>query len=153
MKEKLIMIALFVVSMFLFILTVRGIYGNPTGKMFKNNLDQASKPFELSPERGRYLLVLSLGENGSFSLNKEYADAAYPDVGYRDGRFYIFFAPGVSIVALPFYWLGKHFNLAQVATYLTISVFTTFTLLFLYKICRRIFQLPIWASLFASLIF
>lgn len=153
MKEKVIVTVLFTLSILLYVLTVRGIYGNPTGKMVKNNLDQASKPFELSPERGRYLLVIALGENKSFSLNQELADAAYPDVGYYKGKFYIFFAPGVSLVSLPLYWIGKQFNVAQVATYLTISLFAALTLVFLYKICRNIFNLPIWASLTAPLIF
>lgn len=153
MKEKYILIVLFIFSLILYALTVRGIYGNPTGKMVKNNLDQSTKPLELSPERGRYLLTLSLAENRSFSLSKEYADAAYPDVGYYKGKFYIFFAPGVSILSLPFYWIGKYFNIAQTATFFTVSVFAAMTLLFLYKICRDIYNLPIWSSLFASLVY
>lgn len=153
MKERYLLIVLFIISLVFYTLTLRGIYGNPTGSMVKNNLDQSTKPLELSPERGRYLLVLSLGENRSFALSKEYADAAYPDVGYYKGKFYIFFAPGVSILALPLYWIGKYFNIAQTASFFTISLFATMTLIFLYKISRHMFQLPIWASLFAPIIF
>lgn len=153
MKERTLLTILLVFSLVLYVLTIRGIYGNPTGKMVKNNLDQAAKPLELSPERGRYLLTLSLGENRSFSLSKELADAAYPDVGYYKGKFYVFFAPGISLISLPFYWVGKMFNIAQVATFFTISIFAAFSLIYLYKICRYIFKLPVWASLTAPLIF
>lgn len=153
MKERTLLTILLIFSLGLYVLTVRGIYGNPTGKMVKNNLDQASKPLELSPERGRYLLTLALGENHSFSLSKELADAAYPDVGYYRGKFYAFFAPGISLLSLPFYLVGKAFNLAQVATFFTISIFAAFSLIYLYKICRYMFKLPIWASITSALIF
>jgi hypothetical protein len=134
MKERTLLTILLVFSLVLYVLTIRGIYGNPTGKMVKNNLDQAAKPLELSPERGRYLLTLSLGENRSFSLSKELADAAYPDVGYYKGKFYVFFAPGISLISLPFYWVGKMFNIAQVATFFTISIFAAFSLIYPYRI-------------------
>lgn len=153
MKERYILFVLFIFSLILYAFTLRGIYGNPTGKMVKNGLDQASKPLELSPERGRYLLILSLGENRSFSLSKELADAAYPDVGYYKGKFYVFFAPGISLLALPLYWIGKYFNIAQAASFFTISIFAAISLLFIYKISRNIYKLPIWAALLSSLIF
>lgn len=118
MKDIITTILIFIVSLVLFAVTLRGIPGNPTGSMVKNNLDQVSKPLELSPERGRYLLLMSLAENNSFSLNKTLADAAYPDIGWYQGKFYIFFAPGVSIIALPMYILGKSYGLAQVFSFL-----------------------------------
>lgn len=152
-KEGILLVVMFLFSIILYVLTLRGVYGNPTGGMIKNNLDQATKPLELSPERGRYILVLSLGENGSLSLNQELGEAAYPDVGYRKGKFYIFFAPGVSILALPFYWIGKQFNIAQTASFFMISLFASLTLIFLYKICRNILNLPIWASLLPAIVF
>lgn len=153
MKDIITTILIFIVSLVLFAVTLRGIPGNPTGSMVKNNLDQVSKPLELSPERGRYLLLMSLAENNSFSLNKTLADAAYPDIGWYQGKFYIFFAPGVSIIALPMYILGKSYGLAQVFSFFSISIVTSLTLVFLFKIGKHIFKLPIWASLLAPLIF
>ncbi len=153
MKDILISILIFFVGLTLYAATIRGVPGNPGGAMVKNNLDQASKPLELSPERGRYLLVMSLAEDHSFSLNKTLADAAFPDVGWHNGKFYIFFAPGVSVLAMPMYILGKKYQLAQVASFFTISIISALTLVFLYKICRNIFKAPVWASLLSPLIF
>ena len=153
MKERTLLALFFAFTLLVYVLTIRGIYGNPTGKMVKNNLDQATKPLELSPERGRYLLIIALGENKSFSLSQELADAAYPDVGYYHGKFYVFFAPGISLLALPLYWIGKMFNLAQVASFFTISLFAAASIIFLYLISRKMFKLPVWASLMSGLIF
>lgn len=146
-------IFVFFVGIILYTLTLRGVYGNPPGESIKNNLDQTTKPFELSPERDRYVLILSLAENKSFALSKVLANAAYPDTGYYQGRIYIFFAPGISLLALPFYFLGKFFHIAQVASYFSIALFASMTLVFLFKIARNIFTLPIWASLATPLIF
>lgn len=137
----------------LYILTVRGIYGNPKPSDIKNNLDQAAKPLELSPERGRFALIMSLVENQSFSISQELADAVYPDVGYYMGRFYIFFAPGISLMAVPLYILGSYFNLSQVFSFYLSSLFAMLCVIFIYNIARNIIHLPPYASLFASLIY
>src|SRR3989304_6408911 len=121
MKTFLSIIFIFIIGVVLYSLTLRGIYGNPQGTSIKNNLDQATKPLELSPERGRFILTMSLAENNSISLSRELADSADPDVGYHEGRFYIFFPPGISILALPFYNLGKSYNLSQVGSFFTIA--------------------------------
>ncbi len=153
MKSKLAVLFMIIVAVFLYMATLRGMIGNPQGSEIRYNLDQASQPFELSPERGRYLLVLSLAENKSFSLSKELADAAYPDDGYYKGKFYIYFAPGVSLYVIPFYLLFKPLGLAQAGTYAFVSVIAIFNLCLIYLISRAMFKMPIWASLFSSLVF
>lgn len=137
----------------LYLLTLKGVYGNPRPQDFKNNLDQATKPLELSPERGRYSLTVSLAQNHSFALSQTLADAVYPDVGYYQGKFYIFFAPGISLMALPLYELGAKFNLAQVFTFSLSIIFALLTEITIYKIGRSILKLPVWASIFAVLIY
>src|SRR3989344_8706091 len=117
MKKIFPYLIIIILGVILFSLTIRGIAGNPDASMFKNNLDQATKPFELSPERGRYAHVFSLAESNKYDLTQEWADAVYPDVGYYQGRFYSFLAPGISYLALPFYMLGKAYGLAQVGTF------------------------------------
>ncbi|MEK7071027.1 MAG: hypothetical protein AAB966_04420 [Patescibacteria group bacterium] len=153
MKKILSIIFLIVIGLGFYIATLKGISGNPHPRDFKNNLDQATKPFELSPERGRYLLTYSLAENNSFSLNKESADAAYPDVGYIDGKYYIYFAPGVSIVALPGYLLGKSFGLAQVFSYFMVSLFAILNLIFIYLISKNVFKISNGFALLSAITF
>ena len=124
-------------------LTLRGAPGNPTADQFKNNLDQATNAFELSPERGRYTQVANMAENGVYNLSKTWADIAYPDVGVSsDGKLDSYFAPGVSYFTLPFYLFGAQYGLGQVATFSAESLISIVTLVFIYLIGLRIFALP-----------
>lgn len=134
-------------------LTLRGVYGKPEISQVKDNLDQATKPFELSPERGRYAIVVALAEDGTFALRKELGEMVYPDVGYFRGRFYSYFAPGISVFALPFYRLGLAWNIPQVAAYASVALTAILNLLLLYAISRAVLRLPRWAGLAAAIIF
>lgn len=136
----------------LYVATLRGVVGNLSPKELAGQ-EQNGQAFELSPERGRYAHVVSLAETGTYALSKDLADFVYPDVGWYDGRFYSFFAPGMAYLALPFYLLGKHFGLEQVATFGFISFVSILSLLALFFIGKNIFKLPTWASLSAVLIY
>jgi hypothetical protein len=145
--------ALILLGTFLYGATLRGVSGNPAASSFKNNLDQPTKPFELSPERGRYLMTMSLGDFGRFDLSPELADAAYPDVGVFDGRYYIFFAPGISIIALPLYLLGKMYGFAQIGAFATVTLFAILNLVVLYKIGNKILKFSKLESMIAPIVF
>lgn len=153
MKKVLSLLFLALIGLFLYGASMRGIPGNPKASQIKNNLDQATKPLELSPERGRFILTMSLVHDKSFALRKELGEAATPDVGIHNGKFYIFFAPGISITAVPFYKLGLLWNLSQVTTFSMVSFFAVLNLLFLFLIAKNIFKLSYWASMFVSLLF
>lgn len=137
----------------LYAFTLRGVQGNPEAGTIKVNLEQPPKPFELSPERGRFAHVLSLAETGHYALSQELGEFVYPDVGWRNGNFYSFFAPGISYMALPFYLLGRDYNLSQVFTFGFISLVSIFALIFLYLIARNVLKMPVWASILAVIIF
>lgn len=151
--KKILLALLLILSLVIYILTIKGVAGNPRPIDFKNNLDQATMPLELSPERGRFALTMSLVENHSFALSKTLSDAAYPDVGYYQGRYYIFFAPGISILAVPLYMLGNYYGYSQVFSFFTSTIFALLNIVAIYMICRQIFKLPTWSSLFGSLVF
>lgn len=153
MKNFSAILFLILFGSIMFLATLRGAYGNPKATDVKDNLDQPTKPLELSPERGRFLLTQNLSEHHSFALSKDQADAAYPDIGFYKGNFYIFFAPGISIFALPFYNLGLHYNLSQIFSFAIVAVFAVLDLVFIYLIAKEILKLPIWASILASLIY
>lgn len=142
----------FAIAAVLYVATIKGVAGNPNPSQMKQ-MDKSSYPFELSPERGRYAHTYALAVDGSFSLSQDLADVVYPDVGYVDGRFYSFFAPGISIMAVPFYKFGSTFKLAQVFTYGVVSLFALGNLFFLYRIGKDIFKLPNANALIAPLIF
>jgi hypothetical protein len=153
MKNKLAILAIIIVAGGLYAMTIRGIPGNPAPADFKNQLDQQTKPFELSPERGRYVHLVALANYGQYNLTKELAEAAFPDVGVYDGRYYSYFAPGLPYLVLPFYLLGAKYNLAQVGSFAFISFVSLLALIFLYRIAREILKLPVWASLASVLVF
>ena len=115
---------LFLFALSIYTLTLRGVPGNIKSNQIAQ-LNHETKPFELSPERGRFILTKSLADNNSFALSNDLAQAAKPDVGYYQGRKYVYFAPGISIMALPFYVIGKIYNLSQVATFFMISLFAS----------------------------
>jgi hypothetical protein len=153
MKDKLAIVFIIFISLILLAATLRGVSGNPEGSQFKNNLDQTSRPFELSPERGRFVHLIALAQTGSYELSEQLAQAAYPDVGQFQGHLYSYFAPGIPYLDLPFYLLGFNYNLSQVFSFAFISLISIASLLFLFKIARRIFHLPLWASILVDLIF
>lgn len=153
LKKIFAILFLFILSSSLYLLTVKGIKGNITGSQIKNNLDQATMPLELSPERGRFVLTMSLVENGTFSLSPELTEAAAPDVGFHEGKFYIFFPPGISLMAVPLYILGKQYNLSQVAAFTTISFFASLNIILVFLIAKEILRLRWFAAILAAVIF
>lgn len=131
---------------------VRGRSGEVRVEELKK-LEAATQAFELSPERGRFAHVVALAEQKTYDLNQELADFVYPDVGWYKGKFYSFFAPGMSYMAVPFYLLGKEYGLAQVATFGFVGFVSMCSLVLLFCIARQIFKLPRWAALLASVVF
>lgn len=132
--------------------TIRGIPGNPTPKQVTEELRFETLPFELSPERGRYALILSLVENGSFAFTQEIAEMAIPDLGTVNGKYVSLFAPGVSILAIPFYLLGRSINLAQVTTFSISALFALFNVLLIAYIVKKLSN-NIYAGLAAGMTF
>jgi hypothetical protein len=143
----------FLIVIATYTITLKGTRGNIPIEFVKGIYDQATQPLELSSERGRFLLTKSLAENNSFALSQTYADAALPDVGIYNGNFFVYFAPGISIWALPFYLLGSAYNLGQVFAFASIIIFALTNGFLIYYISTKTLKLPTWAGLSAWLIF
>lgn len=153
-KDTLIFAFIVLLGIVLYGLTLRGAIGTPVASEIKGDMEPPTSPFELSPERGRYVQVANMAERGVYNLSKEWAAVAYPDVGISaDGKMNSFFAPGVSYFALPFYLLGSHFGLGQIASFSVESFISIITLIFIYLVGTRVFALPRWAALFSVLIY
>lgn len=123
---------------FILILSLRGIVGNPTSATINETRWHEAGPFELSPERGRFALALSLAENRSFSFSTPIARFATPDLGYWKGEFVSLFAPGVSFVIIPGLILGSLFNVGQVGVYTTIAFFALCNTMLVSNIARKL---------------
>jgi hypothetical protein len=105
------------------VLTLRGIPGNPTPADLQQPRWEQNGPLELSPERGHYVLTVSLAENRTTQLSIPLARFATPDVGYIHGHYVTLFQPGLSVFLLPGYILGRAHNMAQVGMYLGVAIF------------------------------
>jgi len=133
-----------------YLFSTKALYGNVDSNSLYLDppYDSNIGAFELSHERSSYATMLSLDERGKVDLTKRLADIAAPDAGYYEGRFYSFFPPGLAYGGLPFYRLGKQYDLSLFFTYFTIVIYAILALLVLYRICRDIFKLPVWVSYF-----
>ena len=132
--------------------TVRGVWGNVTPDYIVTHLRVQGMPFELSPERGRFALTYSVAENHSFEFTRDIAAMAVPDLATVNGKYVSLFAPGVSIIALPFYLLGRLWGLSQVFAFASVAVFAGLNVYLIYLIVRR-FTTNGFAAIAAGLTF
>jgi hypothetical protein len=132
--------------------SLRGITGNPSATDLNRLIWKDNGPLELSPERGRYALMYALAEEKSFSFSPELARFAAPDVAYTDGKYVSLFAPAVSFLVLPGYFLGKLIGLAQVGTYAVIALFALLNMYLIRSIAIKIGAHPL-ASTIAGIVF
>ena len=132
MKNAATLFLIIILSIGLYLTTVRGTFGNPEVGRNSGSLAAATGPFESSHERAPYALLVSLVENRSLSLTKTLVDFASPDTVFTEDKFFIIFPPGISFIAMPFYILGKSYNVAQLATFAGMIIFAILNLIFLY---------------------
>ncbi len=132
---------------------VRGNLGNPNEIQLNDKYWKEEGPFELSPERGRFILAYSLVENKSFQFSENLAHFGSPDVAVtKDGKFASLFAPALSFLIIQGYLTGKLFNASQVGAFFVISLFAILNTLLIRKISISLGAGKI-ASTIASLTF
>lgn len=133
-KAALRLFGLIAFCAFILILSIRGLPGNPNPVELNSMQWKDNGPLELSPERGRYALTYAFVELNSVVFTPDIGRFAAPDVAYKDGKYLSLFAPGVSVLAIPGYMLGKAFGLAQVGAFAIVSVFAIMNVLLIRKI-------------------
>ncbi|MEK7165258.1 MAG: hypothetical protein AAB874_00425 [Patescibacteria group bacterium] len=133
------------------VLSIRGIEGNPTSNTVNLEKWKDEGPFELSPERGRFALTLSIIENKSVEFSTSIAQFATPDLGLKNGKFVSLFAPLLSFLIIPGYWLGSIWGFAQVGVYATISIFALLNIILIRKISLKLGSHPVAANIAAAL--
>src|SRR4030042_2246031 len=131
------------------LLTLRGVSGNPTKVNRNSNYWKTDGPFELSPKRGRFALTFSLAEDHSFQFVLPIARFAIPDLGYINGKYVSLFAPGISFLILPGYYLGKLFGISQVGAFAVISFFAVLNAVLIDAIARKLGAKRIYSVLAA----
>jgi len=138
MIQKIFYLLTALLGFIILLLCVRGISGNQTRFELNDEEWREQGPFELSPERGRFALTYSMVEDASFYFSLSLARFVTPDLGYYNHRFVSLFAPGVSVLAVPGYIIGRYFGISQVGSFATASLFATFNGVLLFLIIRRL---------------
>jgi hypothetical protein len=137
--KKYILITIFsVAALFVLLLTVKGLRGNPTEKQINTNQWKESGPFELSPERGRFALMYSIVENNSVHFSIPIAQFVAPDVAYSHGNYVSLFSPGLSYLIIPGYILGKAMGNSQVGAFYMISIFAVINMILIWAIVKKL---------------
>ncbi|OGK22157.1 hypothetical protein A3A46_00555 [Candidatus Roizmanbacteria bacterium RIFCSPLOWO2_01_FULL_37_13] len=153
MKNALTILLLLILATGVYLTTIRGTIGNPVIGKDSGPLAKATGPFESSHERAPYALLVSLVESKSLSLTRTLVNFASPDTVFSKDKFFIIFPPGISFIAIPFYVLGKFYNVAQLATFGGMMIFAVLNLIFLFLISNKIFKLSTSISFISALIF
>jgi hypothetical protein len=129
------------------VLSLRGISGNILPNELNTPKWVDNGPFDLSPERGRFALTYSIIETGSPFFSVPIARFATPDLGYKNNHYVSLFAPAVSFLVMPGYWIGKWFGLAQVGSFAVVALFAVFNTLLIRSIAIKLGAHPLAASL------
>jgi len=137
MKSRIINIVIVALVAAVLFVTVSGDYGNPSETDINTNYWLSEGPFETSPERSRFALTYSLIENRDLKFSLPLAKFATPDLGYKNGEYVSLFAPGVSIISIPGYLIGKELNMSQLGVFLTISLFAILNTLLIAELARK----------------
>lgn len=135
--KSIVKIGVYVLVFILLLISVKGVGGNIDPQEVPN-LQTRSNPFELSPERGRYAVIQSIVDNRSLYFSNDIASYVIPDLGYKDGHFVSLFAPGVSIIAIPFYIIGKYYNLSQVITFFPVMIVAFLNFILIVKLTKKL---------------
>ncbi len=139
-KKKIIFSSFFISFCALILaLGVKGLPGNPTAQELNSTQWKENGPLELSPERGRFVLLYSIAEDKSFQFSEALAKFAIPDLVIApSGKYVSMFAPGVSFLALPGFILGKYFGASQVGTFAVVALFAIFNIILIRLIAIRL---------------
>ena len=142
-----------IVSLAVLTFFVKGDTGTPVAyQTLTDPQTNVAGPYESSNSRSRYVLTESLVKNNSATLTESQASFASPDVSQYNGKFFSIFMPGISFIGIPFYMLGNVFNMPQLATYLSVTLFGFLSMLLIAVIS---FKLGVnkYASILAGFIF
>lgn len=137
MKKIFVFIFIALITLTGIVLTIIGDKGNPIAFQYEKNT-KAGGPYENSITNARYALTEAIVERRSFTLNDEEAKFASPDLVYYKNKFYSIFTPGISLLGVPFYIIGRSLNIPQIVTFLSVTLYTSACMIVIYFLARRL---------------
>lgn len=123
-KTNIKQIIILFTALLLLLVAFRGDISENKLKYQKERTTQINSPFELSNSSARFALTEAIVKNRTFFLSEDLARFSSPDVVDYNGKFMSIFTPGVSLLVVPFYWLGSFFGLEQALTYFAVTLFS-----------------------------
>jgi len=151
MKKWVLKVLFVILVPLLLALTIRGNVGDPLFYQ-KENDTRVGGPFESTGSTSRYALTQAIVENGTVFLNLDQAHFSSPDLVEKDGKFLTIFTPGVSFIGVPFYWIGKYFNMPQLFAYLSVTFFAILNFVLVSRLAYKM-GAGYWASILSGFIF
>lgn len=109
-------------------------------------------PFESSGSNSRFALTEAIVEDGSLFFDDKKAKFAAPDLVFYNQKYFSIFTPGVSFLAVPFYMLGKLFNLQQLFSYSLNHFLLIINGFLIFKLSRKL-NVPFWPSIVSGMVF
>lgn len=152
-KNLIFSVSVILLAVVVMAMSVRGNLGNPKAEDLSFPQWKEGGPLELSPERGRFALTYSVAEDHSLQFSLPLARFVVPDLAVSpSGQYVSLFAPGVSFLVLPGYFLGKALGASQIGAYAVISLIALFNGWLIYLIVLR-FSTNRWAAALGGLVF
>lgn len=140
MKKSLVLISLFtVLYSTLLLVFLKGNIGLSGNLRYQSDREtNVGGPFESTNSNSRYALVEAIVNNKTFFLSNELAKFSTPDIARVGDKYISIFTPGVSFLAVPFYYIGKLFEVPQLATYLCTMLLAIVNALLISVLARRL---------------
>jgi len=129
MKKAISILSLFIITISLLLLIIKGGSGSLIG---------VGGVFESSGSTSRFALTEAIAEKGTLFLSKERAKFASPDVVVHEGNYFSIFTPGVSFIGVPFYLLGKLYGAPQLFTYALTALLAVLNAFLVARIAKKI---------------
>ena len=156
MKKTIRNLILFFYLGLVILLILAGVKGKAGGTLINQTYDamniEVTGPFESSGSTSRYVLTEAIVEDRTITLNEERARLASPDVVEYQGKYLTLFTPGVSFLGVPFYWIGKMFQMPQLFTFISSSVFAFINVILIIYLARKL-DIGFSASLLSGFLF
>lgn len=109
-------------------------------------------PFESTHSSSRYALIKSIVDNHTIFLSDDLAAFSSPDLTKTGDRYISIFTPGIALLGLPAYILGRSIGYPQLVTFVFFSLISLINI-YLVKNVAMLFKASSYAGLVAGLVF
>lgn len=149
--KKVVNILVYILILIIILSVSKGNLGDSLNEV--SEYKKQGQVFESSISRGRYALLLAIVESKRTDLSEKLAMFSKPDVAkISENKYISVWPPGTIFYLLPFYLLGRNFNLGLISTSFGIGLLAYFNFILIIRICKKL-KLSENLSFLSALIF